>query len=89
MGDKSVTIEPSALGPIIVKGRESLRNSKGEELSTKNLIALCRCGGSTDKPLDPVERGVAHQKTSRTVTEHTETLVLPTIPDPTLSPQET
>ena len=46
----SPLINPSENGPYIVKGLETLTNSKGETLSTKPTIALCRCGGSANKP---------------------------------------
>ncbi len=37
-------------GPLIVTGPATLKNSKGEEIPTKRVIALCRCGGSQNKP---------------------------------------
>ena len=47
--DKTV-IEVSKNGPYIVKNLKSLRNSKGVFIETKPTIALCRCGGSGNKP---------------------------------------
>jgi CDGSH-type Zn-finger protein len=44
------TITPSENGPYIVKGLENLSNSKGEKLEAKPQMALCRCGGSANKP---------------------------------------
>ncbi len=44
------TIQCSENGPYIVRNLESLKNSKGETLLTKPVIALCRCGGSANKP---------------------------------------
>jgi CDGSH-type Zn-finger protein len=44
------TITPSPNGPYVVKNLETLRNSKAEKLDTKEVIALCRCGGSANKP---------------------------------------
>ncbi len=44
------TITLSANGPYVVKDLETLRNSEGENLDTKKTIALCRCGGSANKP---------------------------------------
>lgn len=44
------TIEPSENGPYMVKHLTSLKNSKGETIQTKETIALCRCGGSANKP---------------------------------------
>ena len=43
-------ITSSPNGPYIVNNLEKLHNSKGEQLQTKNVIALCRCGGSANKP---------------------------------------
>ena len=45
-----VTITPAPNGPYLVKDLETLRNSKGQELETKPSLALCRCGGSSNKP---------------------------------------
>jgi CDGSH-type Zn-finger protein len=44
------TISPSKNGPCIVKKLTRLTNSKGEVLEAKEVIALCRCGGSSKKP---------------------------------------
>lgn len=44
------TITPAENGPYIVKDLENLKNSKGETLETKSQLALCRCGGSSNKP---------------------------------------
>jgi CDGSH-type Zn-finger protein len=44
------TISPSKNGPYIVKKLTRLTNSKGEVIETKEVIALCRCGGSSNKP---------------------------------------
>jgi CDGSH-type Zn-finger protein len=44
------TIECKANGPYLVKGLEALRNSRGENIPTEPVIALCRCGGSANKP---------------------------------------
>ncbi len=47
---QSVTIELRPNGPLLVKGLEILRNSKGEIIPTENVFALCRCGQSANKP---------------------------------------
>jgi len=44
------TIECSQNGPYLVRNLQNLRNSKGESIPTKPVIALCRCGGSAKKP---------------------------------------
>ncbi len=49
MADKP-TIELAKDAPLLVKGLEDLRNSKGGAIPTKPVIALCRCGGSETKP---------------------------------------
>ena len=46
----AIVIEPLENGPYLVKNLESLSNSKGAELPTKEVLALCRCGHSTNKP---------------------------------------
>ena len=37
-------------GPILVNGPIHLENDKGETISTGSTCALCRCGGSANKP---------------------------------------
>jgi len=37
-------------GPIIVNGKIELKNAKGEVIPTEDTSALCRCGGSKNKP---------------------------------------
>lgn len=46
----TIVIEPLLNGPYLVKNLETLTNSKGATLATKESIALCRCGCSTTKP---------------------------------------
>ncbi|MDH3377487.1 MAG: CDGSH iron-sulfur domain-containing protein [Gammaproteobacteria bacterium] len=44
-------IEPKENGPLLVKNVQSLTNSKGADiLPDKEVIALCRCGKSNNKP---------------------------------------
>jgi hypothetical protein len=38
----AVSIELRPNGPYLIKGLETLTNSKGETLATKDVIALCR-----------------------------------------------
>jgi CDGSH-type Zn-finger protein len=47
---KNPTIECSTDGPYIVRNLEKLQKSTGEAIPTKRTIALCRCGGSANKP---------------------------------------
>lgn len=37
-------------GPILINGEVHLENEKGESLPTGKASALCRCGGSQNKP---------------------------------------
>ena len=47
----SAVIEPKENGPCLVKNLGSLTNSKGVDiLPDKEVIALCRCGKSNNKP---------------------------------------
>ena len=48
--EHQTTITPSSNGPYIVKNLGQLHNSRGESLLTKPTVALCRCGGSANKP---------------------------------------
>jgi CDGSH-type Zn-finger protein len=46
----AVVIEPLLNGPYLVKNLDALTNSKGDTLTTKEVLALCRCGNSRTKP---------------------------------------
>ena len=50
MANVTVTIRPN--GPLLVNGELSLIDENGNPipLDGKDKIALCRCGGSTNKP---------------------------------------
>lgn len=45
-----MTIVPEHNGPYLVTNVTSMTNSKGETLTTRAEMALCRCGGSAMKP---------------------------------------
>jgi len=48
---EDVRIEVTADGPYIVYGPVTVIDSTGEQVPLKKqVIALCRCGGSTTKP---------------------------------------
>ena len=50
MSDKP-TIRPSANGPYIVKNCRTLKGlTNGQQYASEGTIALCRCGGSKNKP---------------------------------------
>jgi len=44
------TIRPEQDGPYIVHNLHKLTNSKGDALTVRPIVALCRCGGSGIKP---------------------------------------
>ena len=49
-GDVTVTLCPD--GPLLLRGPATLLGSDGQPLPrTRNVVALCRCGGSAIKPL--------------------------------------
>ncbi|MCZ4408820.1 (4Fe-4S)-binding protein [Cryomorphaceae bacterium 1068] len=48
--DNMATIEPLKNGPVLVKGKLSLKSVDGEEVLEQEVIALCRCGASGKKP---------------------------------------
>ena len=50
MTDNKPSIQPSTNGPYIVKELKDLRNSKGDTFEEKTMVALCRCGQSSNKP---------------------------------------
>jgi len=46
----AITIECRPNGPYLVKGLERLDGPAGEPLKAEPVMALCRCGGSSNKP---------------------------------------
>ena len=44
------TISCRPNGPYLVKGLTTFTNSRGEAIAVEETIALCRCGGSGNKP---------------------------------------
>jgi len=47
--EKKTSITPTPDGPYVVKDLENFANQKGP-IETKETMALCRCGGSANKP---------------------------------------
>lgn len=47
---EKASIQISKNGPYIVKNIDNLINSDGVFLTTSIVMALCRCGGSDNKP---------------------------------------
>lgn len=50
MEKKKPVIEPTKNGPYKVQGLENFKNSRGEDIETKPVMFLCRCGESKNKP---------------------------------------
>lgn len=52
MSESEAQIIVRPMGPYLVSGKVRLRDGAGNEfdLSGKDVVALCRCGGSTTKP---------------------------------------
>jgi CDGSH-type Zn-finger protein len=48
--ERKPTIECRVNGPYIVNDLRTLTNSKSQAIATKRVVALCRCGGSGNKP---------------------------------------
>lgn len=44
------TIKCRPNGPYLVKGLTTFTNSRGDAIATEETVALCRCGGSANKP---------------------------------------
>ena len=44
----TISLRPN--GPYLVKGLTTFTNSRGEAIATEGTMALCRCGGSSNKP---------------------------------------
>ena len=50
MTETKPSIAPAKNGPLIVKRLERFANSRGDAIATKEAMALCRCGRSSNKP---------------------------------------
>ncbi len=48
MGDENTRITPEPNGPLVIRGKLSIETSEG--VLTETRAALCRCGGSGNKP---------------------------------------
>ncbi len=70
MAETSIMIADN--GPYIVKGSVEMRDADGNAYTVHETFALCRCGGSTNKPycdgthskigFEGAERAVAESK---------------------------
>lgn len=50
MAESMVSIDVSDNGPYIIRGPANIKYKGKEELRDSRTIALCRCGGSSNKP---------------------------------------
>jgi uncharacterized Fe-S cluster protein YjdI len=50
MTEKTIQIDISDNGPILIKGPATITYKSSEELRESKTIALCRCGASSNKP---------------------------------------
>lgn len=48
--DAKTTVELIKDGPLKVSGLEAFYNAGGEAIATKEVVFLCRCGASENKP---------------------------------------
>lgn len=65
-----VTIRAKENGPFLVTGPVTLTDAEGEEydVAEKRTVALCRCGGSTNKPFcDGTHSGIGFEAAERAV----------------------
>ncbi len=71
MADDEVVITPYRDGPLLVRGPFTLRDQDGNEIEIgRKTVALCRCGGSTNKPFcDGTHSEVAFRAAERAVAE--------------------
>ncbi len=46
----SITVKVNEGGPYLIKGKVTLVNKDGTEIMKERTVALCRCGGSENKP---------------------------------------
>ena len=47
-GKAAIRLQPN--GPLQAAGLEKFTNSRGESVTAKKVMYLCRCGGSKNKP---------------------------------------
>lgn len=66
-----VQIQVSENGPLIVRGPVELKDANGNPIAVqKAVIALCRCGGSTNKPFcDGTHSAIGFQGANAAVAE--------------------
>ena len=69
MADVNITVREN--GPYLVKGPITLMDVEGNEFRVeRETIALCRCGGSTNKPFcDGTHSRIGFEAATRAVQE--------------------
>jgi len=69
MTDKNVTIVATENGPYLVRGPVSIHDVDGNEHQIeRETVALCRCGGSSNKPFcDGTHSKIGFQAAERAV----------------------
>lgn len=50
MSESKPAITIKRNGPYVVSGITAFTNSRGEPIETKDVMSLCRCGQSKNKP---------------------------------------
>ena len=71
--EQQVTIKASENGPYVVKGPVRIVDADGNgyDLSERQTVLLCRCGGSTNKPFcDSTHTKTGFQAAERAVAAH-------------------
>jgi uncharacterized Fe-S cluster protein YjdI len=48
--DDEVTVDPRPNGPLFLRGRVRIVDDDGQVVREDTRVALCRCGGSANKP---------------------------------------
>ncbi len=71
MAEEQVRITASDNGPYLVRGSVLITDADGNEFRTeRETVALCRCGGSTNKPFcDGTHSRVGFEAANRAVQE--------------------
>ncbi len=58
------TVQPRTNGPLFVRGDVRIIDARGEVIREDTRVALCRCGGSQNKPFcDGTHRAIGFQAT--------------------------
>ena len=70
MSDDKAIIEQRENGPLVVKNCADLQLADGTAAEAKPVMALCRCGGSSNKPFcDGTHKEIGFESTGGDVAE--------------------